>query len=236
VSCPKSHPLLVPMTRRLPSIRVRSNRGRAARVNRIRDEAPDTGASPPAGCCAKEFSRYCAAHNSANTCIGIAGHLSRSISAPIPIPAGPRNVVRPTPGGVSGPASFVRPSWWPCNVPSEPSRPPSSAQTEKPETVQPDPGTSVCLTHNIVPGPGHASGAGGLYAGLSAVSHSRFLERTAGFEVAHQRLYEWAGNRGYCSAHQNVATTPPTKESLTTACLIPSVNGACGGRSRGADR
>ena len=81
----------------------------------------------------------------------------------------------------------------------------------------------MCLTHNIVPGPGHASGAGGLYAGLSAVSHSRFLERTAGFEVAHQRLYEWAGNRGYCSAHQNVATTPPTKESLTTACLIPRV-------------
>jgi len=43
----------------------------------------------------------------------IAGHLSRSISAPIPIPAGPRNVVGPpTPGRVSGsghiPAAFDR--------------------------------------------------------------------------------------------------------------------------------
>ena len=27
----------------------------------------------------------------------------------------------------------------------------------------------------------------------------------------------------YCSAHQNVAATPPTKESPTTACLIPRV-------------
>ena len=66
-------------------------------------------------------------------------------------------------------------------------------------------------------------GAGGLYSGLSAVSNSRFLERTAGFEVAHQRLYGWAGNSGYCSAHQNVAATPPTTESPTTACLIPRV-------------
>ena len=31
------------------------------------------------------------------------------------------------------------------------------------------------------------------------------------------------GTRSYCSAHHNVAATPPTKESPTTACPIPRV-------------
>ena len=47
---------------------------------------------------------------------------------------------------------------------------------EKLERFKPDPGTSVCLTHNIVPGSGHPLGAGGLYSGLSAVSNSRFWD------------------------------------------------------------
>ncbi len=120
----------------------------AARAS-LRDEAPEGGPVAVRKDGAKESAPLL--HNPANCCIGESPVISQgAFRRRYQYQPDPGTSLGPLPaayrGPVMHPASFVRPSWWPGNVPSEPSRPPSSAQTEKPKTVQPDPGTPALPT------------------------------------------------------------------------------------------